>query len=502
MADVDLEDEQFKRARKDSSQYPHYELKSTDDDDEYIDTNKTTPINKQKRNSESINLFGTNFDDEDDVGDFPFDNPKKQSTEQKQPETKIQLDIEEYNIDMNPLYLYNYWQRYQTLTLNWPNCDGNCGNKLGKLIHNELYGKSTSEYKASASDLSVLYIDNYVLNNEDINTLRSFAILNPMSIETDQIIQMWSFIDSLKGKVDQHMQQQTEIAHESKVHELINKDIESTLKVKEIISKHFLCYSTPIRRYLISLLHSFEHIESESIDEDYGALLKLLKHKENIICDDEQTLDIWSRLTAFKDCNKYFILYQLSRYSCYNNNMTLFQELKRNGFHTISPNLYTNDMVRIIKTKEYALMRKYNLELTAEEIISILIYTGSDQISKSVRESLIMEQRSCKWMHLTGNLVSAVEKMHKILVQTKYQKDLPSQLYYAIGGANIKTKQIKYFDVISTTSNKDLALKFMQKGTMIVFDKANYMLQNTRFIAAPLNWLTSRKNNNNFQEWL
>ena len=110
--------------------------------------------------------------------------------------------------------------------------------------------------------------------------------------------------------------------------------------------------------------------------QSYQSLLRLLKDKENIICDDAQTLNIWSRLLGMSQNGNAFILYQLSRYSCLHGNHTLFEELKRNGFHTISPNLYTEDMVRIIKSKQHGIMRKYDLELTAEEIISILIYTG------------------------------------------------------------------------------------------------------------------------------
>ena len=107
-------------------------------------------------------------------------------------------------------------------------------------------------------DISVLYIDNYQLNGDDLNSVKVFSSLNPMNIQSEMVIQMWSYLDNLKSRIEEHNEKMTEIAHEKKVHEIINKDIETTLNVKEIISKEFLCYSTSIRRYLLSLLDSFE----------------------------------------------------------------------------------------------------------------------------------------------------------------------------------------------------------------------------------------------------
>ena len=537
---IDLEDDQFKRARLDTSIFPHYELKSNDmNDDDIVDMDEFDNKNKngKRKKKGTDDFFYASMDSNDNTGEFPWmiDNKSKQDENHEMKaneikpiskqiekkmndDDKLQInnniknnnnDYKEQKIEIeesNPLYVYNYWLRYHSLSLHWPRCDGTCGNKFGKLIHNELYGKSKSESKTEMDDISVLFIDNYQLSSEDMNSIKLFSTLNPMNIQSDMVIQMWSFLDNLKGRVEEHNAKQTEIEHDKKVHELINKDIESTLNVKEIISKEFLCYSTSIRRYLISLLDSFNDNNNNYNNDDnrffyrrYCELLKLLKDKENIICDDKQTLDIWSRLTNLKESKHYFILYQLCRYSCYNQANTLFKELKQNGYHTISPNLYTKQMVRIIKTPQYAVMRKYNLELTAEEIISILIYTGSDQISKRVRESLIMEQRGCKWTHMVNNLVSAVDKMHKFIVQTKRKEDLPEKLYYAIG-QSISKKRVQYFDVLSATANFNLAQKFMQKGTMIIFDNANKMLQSSRFVAAPLNWITSR--NKQFSEWL
>eukprot|EP01083_Nonionella_stella_P219447 786085_1 len=473
--DLDLEDEQFKRAREDTADFPHYELTSTHPP------------------KQSDDLFVTNYDDDDHTGEFPFDIDHKSN--QNHPDESNDafetIDLSEPIHDdgdtPNPLYVHNYWRRYHSLALHWPNCDGKCGNKLGRLIHNVLYGSK----KQTDNDHPYQYYDAYQLNSEDITAIKAFANINPLQLQADGVIQMWSFIDSLRVRVEEHNKN----IQESKLHELIAKDIESTLNVKEIISKHLLCYSTPIRRYLISLLRCLE----DSPDSYYYGLLKSLKDKENIICDDGKILSVWSQLISFKETQHYFVLYQLSRYSCIHHSDTIFQELKRNGFYTISPNLYTKDMLRIINTKEYRLMSKYNLELTAEEIISVLIYTGADQISRRVRESLIMEQRSCKWMHLTANLVSGVEKMHKTLVQTQSMHDLPDKLYYAVGSSIDQT--IKYFDVISTTANKKLALKFMKRGTMIIFEQTNEMLHSSRFVAAPLNWITARKNNA-FSEWL
>lgn len=466
-----LEDDQFKRARLDTSAFPHYELKSASNESEESDS----------------------YDDGD--GEFPM---------AKMKEIKNKIKNEKLDLRPNTLYVFNYWNRYNELVLNWPNCDGECGNKFGKLIHNALYAQSESEESKSNGTTSMqLYIDNYQLNSEDITAINFFSSLNPINIASDTVISMWSFLDSLKVRVNEYNKTMTDIKYESKVHALINEDIEKTLNIKEVISKDFLCYSTPIRRYLISLLDSFEecNLSQDTISDCYQSLLKTLKDKENIICDEEQTLDIWSKLTNIGHNCHYFILYQLSRYSCCHQSYTLFNELKKNGFHTIYPDLYTKDIVRIIKTAQYKQMRKYNLELSAEEIISILIYTASDEISKGVRESLIRQQRSCKWMKLTDNLVSAVDKMHKCLVQTKSKSELPKKLYYAIGSTKINKKSIKYFDVLSLTENVDLALRVMNKGTMIIFDDANSMLQTSRFVAAPLNWITA-KDDGQFSEWL
>ena len=66
-----------------------------------------------------------------------------------------------------------------------------------------------------------------------------------------------------------------------------------------------------------------------------------------------------------------------------------------------------------------AVIKKYNSQLTAEEIMSMLIHAEGVQISKLVGESFIMERRGCEWTCPQKNLASAVDKMSKFLVQTK-----------------------------------------------------------------------------------
>ena len=66
-------------------------------------------------------------------------------------------------------------------------------------------------------------------------------------------------------------------------------------------------------------------------------------------------------------------------------------------------------------------------------------------------------------------------------------------------------QKVTYFDVISTTDNIDFASKFMKRGTMIVVERTDIMLQSPRFIAAPLDWITVRNSTSSkriFSEWL
>ena len=149
------------------------------------------------------------------------------------------------------LYLWNYWHHYESLILHWPTYDGRCGNKLGKLTHNALY-QSTGSNPLSSSELAdTLYIDTYQLTLDDITAIKSFAALSPMAMQLDQmtIMQVLSFLDNLRLRIDEYTQSAADIAREDRIHEMISKDIESSLNIKEIISTHFLCHSTPIRLY-------------------------------------------------------------------------------------------------------------------------------------------------------------------------------------------------------------------------------------------------------------
>lgn len=420
----------------------------------------------------------------------------------------------------NPLYVHNHWLRYQRLTLHWPMCDGSCGSKFNRMIFNMIYGQSKkinrahkSNTKPSANDYSSVdsFYNGYQISKQDTEGINFFASMNPTSMKTDAVVQMWSLMDNLRGRINEHMQAMNAIESETIAQQLISQDIENTLNIREIISKHFLCYSTPVRRFCISILDSFDSDTKRFLNENiaqYRHFLETLKNKNNIICDETQTFSIYSHLTAIKDKSHYFLLFQLSKIACIHQTHTLFQEFKNNGFFTISPHIYVQDIIRVMHTKEYQTMKDHGQELTAEEIIAILVYTGADQISKSIRMSYFQQQRNCRWNHFNQHLISAVDKMHKILVQSKTLVELPSKLYYAMHnctdhGLNEKKekKNGRYYDMISVTSSIAIASRFMigNGSTIIIFHESNLMLHTSRFVAAPLYWISR---NPNEEEWL
>ena len=110
--------------------------------------------------------------DDDHIGDFPFDyNQSSNGSNHIHQETNTKLDD-----SLNELYLWNHWHRYESLILQWPTCDGRCGNKLGKLIHNALY-QSTGSNPLSSSELAdTLYIDTYQLTLDDITAIKSLLL--------------------------------------------------------------------------------------------------------------------------------------------------------------------------------------------------------------------------------------------------------------------------------------------------------------------------------------
>eukprot|EP01084_Bolivina_argentea_P212440 361121_1 len=241
---------------------------------------------------------------------------------------------------------------------------------------------------------------------------------------------------------------------------------DSFQKFESAIRKAFWLPSFKMRLLLIDLMEKNRLTKVNDYQEIYNDLVD----KNCRIKGNEWIQKFKILFCRFYNNNHIDILRELANASCKVTSESLMEEVDK--FYKIEDEMFNINLQESIKyeirmeaikqTYEWKTMKKGNLELSDEEILSILLYCNGTQLAFEMRKSHQNDQtNTCQWKYLFSCLQSAIYKIYKALHYDNnefYKKYIAgrnptnNKLFHGLKNVSIKNNTLSTLSLNTVTS--------------------------------------------------